>query len=400
VAHHVKKLLSLFKRRERLLVAAIMGDTIRVTLLAVDSGEKIIEVRRTASSPCDPGDIPQITETMRRLLRGFGKLVRHRIIVSLDPALATTIHSSVILMRDQPKDPIDEADFDNRIAQGIWRLFDRERGKAASKMDVGDLDILMTDVKVKQVKLDGHRVVNPLGFKAKSVEIHYSMTFSPRLFVEALRKVVSPSQLLFMAEGGVMMADVLARLEEHRELLLLEFFPSSTHLVLVHGSATTWIERIAWGTTNFVTTLSDAFAVSADVAEKIFNLYLLRQASPSVLRRIELLLKQEFSTFAEHLREPVIRYNLSTLYLFAFARLPEFIFSSSTFRLALRRRVRILPVTEELTRDRLGFSLAWNRALKQEFIFPELAAFLEFYFLPHDDKMNKIAQRHARWLIR
>lgn len=377
-----------------------MEGAIRVTFLAVDFEEKIIEVRGMASSSCETGDISCITETMKKLLRGFGKLVRHRIIVSLDPAFATTIHSSVTLMRDRPKDPIDEADFDNRIAQGIWRLFDRERGKAASKMDVGDLDILMTDVKVKQVKLDGHRVVNPLGFKAKTVEIHYSMTFCPRPFVEALRKVIAPSQLSFMAEGGVMMADVLAKLEEHRELLLLELSPSSTHLFLVHGSATVWIERIAWGTGNFTSVLSDAFAVSADVAEKIFNLYLLRQASPSVLRRIEQLLKQEFSAFAEHLREPVARYNLSALYLFALARLPEFIFSSSAFRLALRRRVRILPVTEELMRDRLGFSLAWARSVQHKLIFPELAAFLEFYFLPYDDKMNKIAQRHARWLIR
>ena len=163
VKEKLGKVFNILRRRERFLVLEILNRFLRASFIKADFSRKRLEILKIVSRHHEYESQDLILELIKNLLKGFGKLDRYRIIVCLDPALATTIHSTVVLVRDKPKEPIDESDLNNRIAQGIWRLFDRERSPAAVKMKSRDLDVLLTDVKVRRIKLDGHKVINPLG---------------------------------------------------------------------------------------------------------------------------------------------------------------------------------------------------------------------------------------------
>ncbi len=384
--------------KERFLVVEILNKLVRASFIKINFEKKALEMVKVISQKHELTDQAQILKLVKRLLRQFGKLTRYKIIFSLDSLFATTIHASAVLARDKPKTPIDETDLDNRVAQGIWRLFDRGRGRAAQKMKVRDLDVLLTDVKVKRVKVDGHRLVNPLGFKAKTVEIQFIQTFCPGPFIAELKKIIPAGQLTMLAEAGVPETDVISRTVSVPNFLLLTLFSGQASVFLADGSSINHLATVSWGKENLIKAIAQNFAVSTSVAEEIFELYLIRQASQAVLKRIEKLLLEQFGLLFASVSKAVSKYKVELIYILAFFNLPQFVFSQG-LRRQLNLRARLLPAAHELIRDQLGFDIKFRRAPNTTGMFSSLAALLEFYFSPHDDKINKIARRHARWLI-
>jgi len=379
------------------LIIEISNQFVRVSFFKVNFSRKQIEAVKILSEANTLGNAATTLNLVKSILKRFRGSRRANIILSLDPVLATTIHSTVTLIRDKPKTPIDEPDLDNRIAQGIWRMFDRERGKAAEKMGVGDLDVLLTDVRVKNLKLDGHKVLNPLDFQAKTIEIQFTQTFNPRTFANEVRKLIPAEQLALMAENGSLEADMLAKLARVESFLLVDLFDERVNIYLSDGSTVTYIDAVSWGKRNLLGTLSEFFAVSERVAEKIFRIYLAGEASPWMRKRIDRLLADEFRKLTEPLGKLTAKYNSEAIYLMAFFDVPDFVFEPE-FKHQFPGKVRILPVNHELLRAELGFELL-SKTVPTQNLFSPLAALLEFYFLPHDDKINRIARRHARWLI-
>ena len=383
--------------KERFLVVEILSQFVRISFLKVNFDKKILEVGKVIFKEYQLANQNSPLELVKKLLRNFGKLSRYKIILSLDPALATTIYSTVVLLRDKPKEPIDDSDLDNRIAQGIWRLFDRERSHAALKMKVKDLDVLLTDVKVKKIKLDGHKVVNPIGFKAKTLEIQFSQTFNPRSFVVEIKKIIPAEQVMLMAEAGTLEADILTKASGLSNFLLLDLMSDRTHIFLSDGGTIAYLNTCVWGHEHLIGSLADFFSVSPPVAEKIFKLYLIQRASPAVLKKIEKLLVLEFEQLINFLAKPLAKYDCSCIYLMPFSDLPEFVYSYN-LRSSLRSKTKFLPANLTFISEHLGFHIKCKPTLAPS-IFPTLAGLLGFYFSPHDDKMNRIARRHARWLI-
>lgn len=384
------------RRKDHFLVLEILSHASRAISFRVNFDKKKVEMVKIARIPVTPGAGEIFFEALKKLLKSFGRLKSYKVILSLDPTLATTIHSGVLLFRDKPKQPIDDSDLDNRIAQGIWKLFDRGRSRAAAKMKVGDLDVLLTDVKVKKVKLDGHAVVNPLDFRAKTIEINLIQTFSPRNFIAQISKIIPGDQIVLMAENGVLETEILTKITDESNFLLVDLFKDRANIFFRDGSTIAYINTLNWGKENLVQTLSDFFAIKKAVAERILELYLIRQASQNMLKKLERLLGIEFGRLMEQLREPLKEYNTSLVYLFSFFGVPEFVFGQN-FKNQFFPRVNILPVNQDIIIDKLGFEV--KMGFNKEDLFPSFSALLGFYFMPQNDKINTIAKRHARWLI-
>ncbi len=384
-----------FKRPERFTVLEVLGDSLRATGFRVSFDEKRIEVGKTVSAHADQSSEIFLAALMARLAGKGGR----KLILSADSRWASTIHSVVVLARDRPKAPIDDADLENRIAQGTWKLYDRERGRAAKKMKVTDLDVALTEVRAAGVKLDGHRVLNPAGFRAKTIELSLSQTFSPRSFIAAMKGRFPMERLALFSEGAVMVADVIRRATGRESFLLASVAEKSTNVSVVDGSTVVSLNSVSWGKGNFISSLADVFSVSANVAEELFRIYLIRQASPPVLKKIEESLSGEFDSFIGSLSAAISRYNPNAVYWYASFTLPEFIFSSSA-RYRSSARINFLPVNLDLFREDLGFTIQWGKGLLPDIsAVPALSALLEFYFLPPDDALSRMARRHARWLM-
>ncbi len=387
-----------FHRRDRFLVLELSPREVRVTRLAVDFNRKEIERGETVSAAIEGGTgYDEVRAHLTRLLRRF-RFARPMILVSLDPRFATTLHAPVVLVREKPREAVDEADLDNRVAQSLSRIFNRGRARAAKKMAVGELDAVLADVAVKRVKLDGHRVVNPVGFPARTLEFEFIETFVARPLLEFLRGLFPLRRLRFLAERGTMIAALLEYTSGSYEFALIEILEEETHVIVAEGASLGWTATITWGRLAFYRAFQDAFGVSSHVAGEMFDLYLVRQGSPGMLRAFEKLLIPVSGDLARAIGKTIGRLELKELYITAPFKLPPFLFGTG-FRETLPSRMRSIPFEGAALIRELGFECRGAGAHENIEAFPALATLLSFYFLPHDDSMTRIARRHARWLI-
>ena len=163
------------------------------------------------------------------------------------------------------------------------------------------------------------------------------------------------------------------------------------------GSSIFHVKKYAWGKEDITNIFAETFAVSQEVTEGLFHMFLERRASPHVMRTFEKLVGDTFENLAKPLQETLKKYDIEQIYIAASFELPPIVFSSHMKR-ALNRRIRILPCEEEKFGEQFGFSIQREGENLKNISEEILTPFLDFYFLPRDDKMNQVAKRHARWL--
>jgi len=390
-----RKLRSLFERSEYFLILTITLESIHVVALRVNFEKKKIRIVKEALRQIQNRGEETIQTALAASLKTIPKRFREgRVVLSLHPTLATTIHSTVELTRDTPQEPIDNTDLDQRIAQAIWRLFDGERSRAAVKMGISDLEVALSDVGVRRVRLDGHTVLNPLGFKATTMAIELRQTFCAKSLMEHVRKLFPKSRSLFMIESGMAVVELVAHVEKQSPFLFVQVGISETSFYTADRSEMVYRDAIGWGEKEFFSALGETFAVDPVTARAILQKYLRGEASPKMRVTLEKIFFSELHTLGKGIG--VHLGAMKKVYLYAPFALPPFIFSPR-FAWHIASRPKILPAGDALITETLGFTVEGKTSTSDFFIPP--VALLAFYFSSGDATMDSIAKRHARWLI-
>lgn len=335
-------------------------------------------------------------ENLKKLLNNFRRIKKYKIILGLDSHLASTIYSSAVVVRDNYKDLIDEPELDNLVSQAIWKFFDRQRSRVAAKMGVTDLDILLADVKIRGVKLDGHKVVNPIGFKAKTVEIQFSQTFLLRDFSNSLKDLLPVSQVILMSENGTAYSNVVAKSSLENNFLLANVFNAKTSLFLTEGNQNNYWDRFHWGEENIYRSLAEDLAVDSAVARGIIAKYMAKDASQAFRRRLESILMKEFHTLARGLNVALKKLDARLVYLHPFFELPN-LFGGS-FKNNFDRPVTLKVLNLDLISQNFGFDIKFKKRADENQIFGLIALLMEWYLSPQEDKLSQLAKRRVRWL--
>lgn len=380
------KLSSLLRGKDdRFLVVEISEHTNKVTDIKANFSDNQIKFISTHSGP-----------DLKKLVKKFGRLKKYKIILGLDSHLATTIYSSVVLVRDRFKELIDEPELDNLISQAIWKFFDRQRGKVATKMNASDLDVVLSDVKIRGVRLDGHKVVNPAGFKAKTVEILFSQTFLLRQFAESLKDLLPLDQVAFITESGTAWASVVAKSQEAESFAIANIFPGKTSVFAASGAQNSYWDHFAWGENNLYASLAGDLAVDPEVAELIVAKYNAGAMSPAVTRRVEGFLGKELQMLANGIGQVIKRIDVETVFVHPFFDLPAMFVADFRGNLGKPTQLRLLDL--DIISKNFGFDIKFKHAAQSKNAFSSLATLLEWYLAPQEDRMSQMAKRRVRWL--
>lgn len=393
----IKRIKQYFRKDERAVVLRAVGNQVSASLYRVSFPEKRITFVRCAEEPISFEDSLAFPHGVAYVMKKVARRKPDWTVAVVDSALATTIHASILLARDAPEEPIDESNLEQHIAQAIWRMYDRERGKAAEKMNILDHDVVLQDARVRRIRLDDHKVVSPLGFKARAIEFAMSQTFSTRDCIEAFRECAVPRERFLLVEAGAAAAECLARGRGGAPFFFALAAGDHTALYLRDGASIAYVESFAWGRENVVGGIADALGLAPALAEVVLGLFLRGQASPRFLRAAERILMGEFQLLLNgittHLT-PAVR----EVYLHALFPVPEFVFSHRFVRRA-PARMKLIPADNALIRESLGFDFA---AAEKEYApaetFLDAMGIFAFSFLPRDATIDTIANRHARWL--
>lgn len=380
------KLTSLLRGRDdRFLVVEIAEHTNRIADIKANFADNEIKFISTRSGP-----------DIKKLIKKFGRLKKYKIILGLDSHLATTIYSSVVLVRDRFKELIDEPELDNLISQAIWKFFDRQRGKVAAKMSVSDLGVVLSDVKIRGVRLDGHKVVNPAGFKAKTVEILFSQTFLLRQFAESLKDLLPLDQVMFISESGTAWASVVAKSQEAESFAVANIFPGKTSIFAASGAQNSYWDHFAWGENNLYASLAGDLAVDPEVASAIVAKYNAGAMSATFKRRIETFISRELQMLANGIGQAIKKIDAETVFIHPFFDLPAMFVADFRGSLGKPAQLRLLDL--DIISKNFGFDIKFKHAAQSKNAFSFLATLLEWYLAPQEDRMSQMAKRRVRWL--
>lgn len=375
----------------------ILNHYVQFTALKANLEKKKIRVLENRIRPAPDFSVPGVLRELKLLLGKIRGPEKHKIIISLDSRFAATIYASVPLVRSHPKEIIDEADIDNLISQAIWRFFDRHRPKIAQKINVDETDVLLGDVRIRGIKLDGHKIVNPIGFKAKSVEIFFSQTFLGRDLMKNLREFLPKADIALITETGTAMSHVLWRALGKDRFLVGNLFPNQTVLFSASGGRLAHHDNFDWGENSLHRLLAQYFRVDSSTARDMMDKYIANKASQNFLRRFENILNKEFQIFINGI-ESLADEDVSDIYLNPFFTMPPIIFSSR-FQNKFQRQIRLLPLSTNFIAEKLGYNIQYKESTQIKNIVSMLAALLEIDFLPQNDKMSHLANRRVRWLV-
>jgi hypothetical protein len=383
----LKQYLSFWNKKERFLLLEILPQISRISLIKADFENKELFVSRVVNFR---------RPALKKILKQFGDLSKYKILISLDSRLATTIYSSVVLVRDRPRDAIDEPDLDNLLSQAVWKFFDRHRAAAAAKMNINDFDVLLTDIRIGQIKLDGHKVINPLGFKARSLEVGICQTVIPRSFINELKEALPLDRILLIGEAGAIWTRFINRIAEEKNLTLVNVFSGETHLFYSDGARLAYHDELKWGRGNLISAIAETLAVAPAVAENIMALFNRKEISPGLFKKIENLFMEELGFLIRGVENALSRKNQRQVYINTFSSLPPTVFSSA-FKNKFSFSVKLSPADQNFITENYQFKLKYKKLPADYNLFAAAALILESN-LASNDKITQLAKRRVRWL--
>ena len=396
--NHIKEAFSnLFVKGEDYLVLEILNHYVQVSLLKVSPEKKEILVLKNFIRQVPEFTAANVLHGTRMLLKKIRKLEKYKVILSLDSTLATTTHSSVSLVRQNSREIIDEADLDNLISQSIWRFFDKNRWRVAQKMGIDDVDVILSDVRIRDIRLDGHRVVNPIGFKARAVEIFFSQTLVGKELLRGIRELDQNLNVVFITEAGTALCHVLSKIVGSNNFYAINLFPNQTSMFVSAGDRLSHHDSFDWGGNALNNLLCRYLKVDQETAVAMINTYVSSSVSQNFLRKFETLLLKELYVFANGI-ESLLGDAGASIYLNAFLNFPQIVYSSR-FQSRFQKSVKLLSLSTSMITEKLGYKVQFKSATPVKNPVSLLGAVLEMDFLPKNDILSRLANRRMRWLV-
>lgn len=291
---------------------------------------------------------------------------------------ATTSLIPVSLKREYRDQPLGALELENLLSQAIGKVFNQCREKAGKELGLADIDVVLANSRVVRFKVDGHGVLNPLGFRGEKIEAMMELIFTERDLLEGVKEFLHKRRTFFLTERG---HALFKSVQGSRPGMVgfLDVGQDKVSLVLQNGEGFEKI-ALAWTPKIYLGAIKAKFGVSDRAAQHMYKVFLASDVSPHMRTALERLLKPVTTALFKELPQKTC-----TLYVRTGTKLPFLLPVTST-----RRTLETVREAELVSR--------FGLTLDQELDIATLAPFLEFYYDKSDSTINRWLRRHLNWL--
>ena len=370
--------------KEKFLILEVTPGQTEGLLLSVDS-EKSIKLEKFWEN----FSIRNISKRFRH------NLEKWKIIISADPSLAYTTMISVHMDRDADRlnVPISKIEIENLLSSATAKVFNHCRREACTTLGVNELDTVLINNRVNSFKIDGHKVINPIDFKAKRIDAVLELTLTIREVFEEWKGFFSVGQRqnFFFTESARAELSILNKIK-NPPINLITVRPHGTHFFCLETSGLSNNLRrgeIKWPVSSILDNIASGWGIDYEIARNIYGSYLVGNLSPIATRFFENILKGVINSF---------------LVLSVKTKLkgPVYIETCLALPIKLPKKQGKLILSDlplEVALGKLGFKIAastWPWSTNKTF--RHLAPFLEFYYNSKDIPINHWLRRRLHWL--
>ncbi len=320
-------------------------------------------------------------------------------ILVFDTKDAVLIQQSVALTRPDWNAEITVSELENIVRHGVWKLFQRDRSLAAKLLGVNELQLRLADIDVAQLKLDGHRVISPVGFRSHVVDCLLRATFIRSEPWQEILNLLSADKIMSVTERTGFWAGYAAALVKD-EALFLEIGERQTIVYSLVGGAVTYRDTVQWGSGGMFAGVVAPFGLPVTVASALIDRYAAGQCSDAVANQIERALEAEFSVLMHTIEAHRNRRGLP-VFVHSVTALPALLNHDRLLkRLGVSGNYTIL--TDENPAGSRGLVVQYNRSVPRGGLIPSydtaLALVRRVCAGSHESLVGKTARQRARWI--
>lgn len=174
--------------------------------------------------------------------------------------------------RLRPQTKIDLAELRNIVQKVQWKAFDQVRKQLAWETGRSEVDVKLVNAAIVDVKIDGYRVTNPLGFQGKDVMIGIFNAFAPLVHLGALQTIANELELDILsiaAEPYVVARCVGGDEAGEFSAIFIDIGGGTTDIAIVRNGGVEGTKMFALGGRAFTKRLAQTLNTTFDKAEKI-----------------------------------------------------------------------------------------------------------------------------------
>jgi len=138
-------------------------------------------------------DIKGVVENFQRAIAQANKMAGikkvEKAVIGIAGELVKGTTTTVHYERIKSEIKIDLPELKNIIQKVQWKAFDRIRQQLAWETGHNEIEVKLINAAIVDVRIDGYRVSNPLGFQGKDVSISVFNAYAPMIHLGALQTI-------------------------------------------------------------------------------------------------------------------------------------------------------------------------------------------------------------------
>ncbi len=363
--------MNLFKKKEKFLLLDVSPKKISGILISLDDQKRIKKIKSWANLE-------------RRSSAGRQPMIPgvNKVIAACDPELAFKIFVPLLMAREETSEPVGRVELENAIAQAISKIFNHYRREASLVLNADELDTILADSNVSEFEVDGHRVINPLGFKPEEMRAVIEMTFTSRKTFERVKSVKKNTDIFF-TEKGQAQASAAGRAESKR-VDFLKIGNDKSYFYPGERSGTFYRRyEINWSIGDIVAEISQAWSLDEEAARNIYDYYVRESASRHMDKHLAKILSKPVKTLSGHVKK---------------LKTGKKIHITGNVPASLIGRDRFREINFDDFSAKSGFAFDESDFGSKTEAFRQLASFFEFYYDNSDNEINGWLKRRLSWL--
>lgn len=204
----------------------------------------------------------------------------------------TTVHYE----RIRPEVRVDLPELKNIIQKVQWKAFDRIRQQLAWETGHSEIEVKLINAAIVDVRIDGYRVSNPVGFQGRDVSIAVFNAYAPMIHLGALQTIADELKLELISIAAEPYA--VARSMGIEDVLdfnavFIDIGGGTTDIAVVRNGGLEGTKMFALGGRAFTKRLAQELGVAFEEAEILKIKYAEGKLGSDVSLKIENILKDD-----------------------------------------------------------------------------------------------------------
>lgn len=307
----LSKLLGIKSKGNYALALDVGTEVIKALIFSIDPKEQKGEVvgvgrQRQKLGDVDAGavtDIAGVVSSCEKAIKEAEKQAKikpDQIILGIAGELVKGITTTVHYERTKPQIKIDLPELKGIIQKVQWKAFDKVRKQLSYETGQKEIDIKLINAAIVDVKIDGYRVTNPLGFQGKDVSIAIFNAYAPLVHLGALQTIASEldMDLLSIAAEPYAVARCMG-IEDSIEFsaVFIDIGGGTTDISVVRSGGIEGCKMFALGGRAFTKRLSNELGVDFAEAEELKIKYSNDMLPANVMHKIKEVLEGDIKVW-------------------------------------------------------------------------------------------------------